>query len=191
MKQRGRFVYCRGQKRFGRLDMHGGQLPASASWPDRDDDSRRLSKQHAINSTACSVLNQKPAIPALKNHGGRSIVLICRRSRACVCAGARGLFRLTRRVRSSSSRWRSSCRRHTVCNSCTPASSPRRSAEKRARPAHRPPTAAMRDRSARLGGVQPCRLPAVGKAQDLANGVLFLCTGRRLHDRPELVIDGA
>ncbi len=190
-RQRGPASSPRPRKRLRPPRHHGGQCRHRRHGADRDHDAWPTgSVSRRSTSTACScrsgTRSRRCGVPGRRLD--RADVVDCR-----LCAAHQGSPPIPRPRAAcgcSPSRWRSSMPPTTsAATRCIPASSPRRSgARSRLAPraiAVTPPI----DPRERAAIAVP--LTRVGEAQDIANGVLFLCTeAANYMTGQEMVIDG-
>jgi NAD(P)-dependent dehydrogenase (short-subunit alcohol dehydrogenase family) len=177
------------EKRFGRLDIMVANAGIGIMAPIAEMTLADWQKQQAINLDGV-FLSIKHAIPALKKQGGGSIVLM---SSIAGLRGAPGLAAYSATKGGVRLLAKSVALEHAAdnirCNSVHPGIIATPIWEKI-------PTGAAGNRSnapidprERAAGVVP--LTRVGEAQDIANGVLFLCTDAANYmTGQELVIDG-
>jgi NAD(P)-dependent dehydrogenase (short-subunit alcohol dehydrogenase family) len=182
-------VIAEAEKRFGRLDIMVANAGVGIMVPIAEMTLADWQKQQAINLDGV-FLSIKHAIPALKKQGGGSIVLM---SSIAGLRGAPGLAAYSATKGGVRLLAKSVALEHAEdnirCNSVHPGIIATPIWEKI-------PTGAAGNRSnapidprERAAGVVP--LPRVGEAQDIANGVLFLCTDAANYmTGQELVIDG-
>jgi NAD(P)-dependent dehydrogenase (short-subunit alcohol dehydrogenase family) len=181
-------VIAEAEKRFGRLDVMVANAGIGILVPIAEMTLADWQKQQAINLDGV-FLSIKHAIPALKKQGGGSIVLM---SSIAGLRGAPGLAAYSATKGGVRLLAKSVALEHAAdnirCNSVHPGIIATPIWEKI-------PTGASNRRNApidpreRAAGVVP--LPRVGEAQDIANGVLFLCSeAANYMTGQELVIDG-
>jgi NAD(P)-dependent dehydrogenase (short-subunit alcohol dehydrogenase family) len=181
-------VIAEAEKRFGRLDIMVANAGVGILVPIAEMTLADWQKQQAINLDGV-FLSIKHAIPALKKQGGGSIVLM---SSIAGLRGAPGLAAYSATKGGVRLLAKSVALEHAAdnirCNSVHPGIIATPIWEKI-------PTGASNRRNApidpreRAAGVVP--LPRVGEAQDIANGVLFLCSeAANYMTGQELVIDG-
>jgi len=182
-------VIAEAEKRFGRLDIMVANAGIGIMAPIATMTLADWQKQQAINLDGV-FLSIKHAIPALKKQGGGSIVLM---SSIAGLRGAPGLAAYSATKGGVRLLAKSVALEHAAdnirCNSVHPGIIATPIWEKI-------PTGAAGNRSnapidprERAAGVVP--LTRVGEAQDIANGVLFLCTDAANYmTGQELVIDG-
>ena len=178
------------EKRFGRLDIMVANAGIGIMSPIATMTLADWQRQQAINLDGV-FLSIKHAIPAMKRAGRRL-------DRADVVdrgparrAGPRGLFGdQGRRAAARQVGGARACRRQHPLQ--LGASRHHRHADLGARSRPAPKATAATRRSIRASAPQPSvPLPRVGEAQDIANGVLFLCTDAANYmTGQELVIDG-
>jgi len=182
-------VIAEAEQRFGRLDIMVANAGIGIMAPIAEMTLADWQKQQAINLDGV-FLSIKHAIPALKKQGGGSIVLM---SSIAGLRGAPGLAAYSATKGGVRLLAKSVALEHAAdnirCNSVHPGIIATPIWEKI-------PTGAAGNRSnapidprERAAGVVP--LTRVGEAQDIANGVLFLCTDAANYmTGQELVIDG-
>jgi NAD(P)-dependent dehydrogenase (short-subunit alcohol dehydrogenase family) len=182
-------VIAEAEKRFGRLDIMVANAGIGIMAPIAEMTLADWQRQQAINLDGV-FLSIKHAIPALKKQGGGSIVLM---SSIAGLRGAPGLAAYSATKGGVRLLAKSVALEHAAdnirCNSVHPGIIATPIWEKI-------PTGAAGNRSnapidprERAAGVVP--LTRVGEAQDIANGVLFLCTDAANYmTGQELVIDG-
>ncbi len=182
-------VIAEAEKRFGRLDIMVANAGIGVMVPIAEMTLADWQRQQAINLDGV-FLSIKHAIPALKKQGGGSIVLM---SSIAGLRGAPGLAAYSATKGGVRLLAKSVALEHAAdnirCNSVHPGIIATPIWEKI-------PTGATGNRSnapidprERAAGVVP--LPRVGEAQDIANGVLFLCSeAANYMTGQELVIDG-
>ena len=182
-------VIAEAEKRFGRLDIMVANAGIGIMAPIAEMTLADWQKQQAINLDGV-FLSIKHAIPALKRQGGGSIVLM---SSIAGLRGAPGLAAYSATKGGVRLLAKSVALEHAAdnirCNSVHPGIIATPIWEKI-------PTGAAGNRSnapidprERAAGVVP--LTRVGEAQDIANGVLFLCSESASYmTGQELVIDG-
>jgi len=182
-------VIAEAEKRYGRLDIMVANASIGIMAPIAEMTLADWQKQQAINLDGV-FLSIKHAIPALKKQGGGSIVLM---SSVAGLRGAPGLAAYSATKGGVRLLAKSVALEHAVdkirCNSVHPGIIATPIWEKI-------PTGAAGNRSnapidprERAAGVVP--LTRVGEAQDIANGVLFLCSESASYmTGQELVIDG-
>ena len=182
-------VIAEAEKRFGRLDIMVANAGIGIMAPIASMTLADWQKQQSINLDGV-FLSVKHAIPALKKQGGGSIVLM---SSIAGLRGAPGLAAYSATKGGVRLLAKSVALEHAAdnirCNSVHPGIIATPIWEKI-------PTGAAGNRSnapidprERAAGVVP--LTRVGEAQDIANGVLFLCTDAANYmTGQELVIDG-
>jgi NAD(P)-dependent dehydrogenase (short-subunit alcohol dehydrogenase family) len=181
-------VIAEAEKHFGRLDIMVANAGIGIMVPLAEMTLADWQRQQAINLDGV-FLSIKHAIPALKKQGGGSIVLM---SSIAGLRGAPGLAAYSATKGGVRLLAKSVALEHAAdnirCNSVHPGIIATPIWEKI-------PTGASNRRNApidpreRAAGVVP--LPRVGEAQDIANGVLFLCSeAANYMTGQELVIDG-
>ena len=182
-------VIAEAEKRFGRLDIMVANAGVGIMAPIAEMTLADWQKQQAINLDGV-FLSIKHAIPALKKQGGGSIVLM---SSIAGLRGAPGLAAYSATKGGVRLLAKSVALEHAAdnirCNSVHPGIIATPIWEKI-------PTGAAGNRSnapidprERAAGVVP--LTRVGEAQDIANGVVFLCSEAASYmTGQELVIDG-
>jgi NAD(P)-dependent dehydrogenase (short-subunit alcohol dehydrogenase family) len=181
-------VIAEAETRFGRLDIMVANAGIGILVPIAEMTLADWQRQQAINLDGV-FLSIKHAIPALKKQGGGSIVLM---SSIAGLRGAPGLAAYSATKGGVRLLAKSVALEHAAdnirCNSVHPGIIATPIWEKI-------PTGASNRRNApidpreRAAGVVP--LPRVGEAQDIANGVLFLCSeAANYMTGQELVIDG-
>ena len=182
-------VIAEAEKRFGRLDIMVANAGIGIMAPIATMTLADWQKQQAINLDGV-FLSIKHAIPALKKQGGGSIVLM---SSVAGLRGAPGLAAYSATKGGVRLLAKSVALEHAAdnirCNSVHPGIIATPIWEKI-------PTGATGNRSnapidPRERAAASVPLPRVGEAQDIANGVLFLCTeAANYMTGQELVIDG-
>ncbi|WP_428672265.1 SDR family NAD(P)-dependent oxidoreductase [Reyranella sp.] len=182
-------VIAEAEKRFGRLDIMVANAGIGIMAPIATMTLADWQKQQAINLDGV-FLSIKHAIPALKKQGGGSIVLM---SSVAGLRGAPGLAAYSATKGGVRLLAKSVALEHAEdnirCNSVHPGIIATPIWEKI-------PTGAQGNRSnapidPRERAAASVPLPRVGEAQDIANGVLFLCTDAANYmTGQELVIDG-
>ena len=182
-------VIAEAKKRFGRLDIMVANAGIGIMAPIATMTLADWQKQQAINLDGV-FLSIKHAIPALKKQGGGSIVLM---SSVAGLRGAPGLAAYSATKGGVRLLAKSVALEHAEdnirCNSVHPGIIATPIWEKI-------PTGAQGNRSnapidPRERAAASVPLPRVGEAQDIANGVLFLCTeAANYMTGQELVIDG-
>ncbi len=182
-------IVAEAEKRFGRLDIMVANAGVGIMSPIATMTLADWQKQQAINLDGV-FLSIKHAIPALKKQGGGSIVLM---SSVAGLRGAPGLAAYSATKGGVRLLAKSVALEHAEdnirCNSVHPGIIATPIWEKI-------PTGATGNRSnapidPRERAAMSVPLPRVGEAQDIANGVLFLCTDAANYvTGQELVIDG-
>jgi NAD(P)-dependent dehydrogenase (short-subunit alcohol dehydrogenase family) len=182
-------VIAEAEKRFGRLDIMVANAGIGIAAPIAAMTLADWQRQQAINLDGV-FLSIKHAIPALKKQGGGSIVLMSSVAGLRGSPGLAGYSATKGGVRLLAKSVALECAADNIrCNSIHPGIIVTPIWEKI-------PTGAMGNRSnapidprERAAAVVP--LPRAGEAQDVANGVLFLCTEAANYiTGQELVIDG-
>jgi NAD(P)-dependent dehydrogenase (short-subunit alcohol dehydrogenase family) len=181
-------VIAEAEKRFGRLDIMVANAGVGIMVPLAEMTLADWQKQQAINLDGV-FLSIKHAIPALKKQGGGSIVLM---SSIAGLRGAPGLAAYSATKGGVRLLAKSVALEHAEdnirCNSVHPGIIATPIWEKIPTGASNRRNSAIDPRE-RAAGVVP--LPRVGEAQDIANGVLFLCSeAANYMTGQELVIDG-
>ena len=182
-------VIADAEKRFGRLDIMVANAGISIMAPIATMTLADWQKQQAINLDGV-FLSIKHAIPALKKQGGGSIVLM---SSVAGLRGAPGLAAYSATKGGVRLLAKSVALEHAAdnirCNSVHPGIIATPIWEKIPTGAQGNRSNAPIDPRERAAATVP--LPRVGEAQDIANGVLFLCTDLANYmTGQELVIDG-
>jgi len=182
-------VIAEAEKRFGRLDIMVANAGIGIMAPIATMTLADWQKQQAINLDGV-FLSVKHAIPALKKQGGGSIVLM---SSIAGLRGAPGLAAYSATKGGVRLLAKSVALEHAAdnirCNSVHPGIIATPIWEKIPTGATGNRNNAPIDPRERAAAVVP--LPRVGEAQDVANGVLFLCTDAANYmTGQELVIDG-
>lgn len=182
-------VIADAEKRFGRLDIMVANAGIGIMAPIATMTLADWQKQQAINLDGV-FLSIKHAIPALKKQGGGSIVLM---SSVAGLRGAPGLAAYSATKGGVRLLAKSVALEHAAdnirCNSVHPGIIATPIWEKIPTGAQGNRSNAPIDPRERAAATVP--LPRVGEAQDIANGVLFLCTDLANYmTGQELVIDG-